>query len=503
MDRENILNQKISRRAAVGTAAKVAGAAVGGLVLGGVIGWLSKPVVEEVRTVTSTITTTVTGPAAATVTVTAPGVTKTVTETVVSTVTAPTVAPTEFKHGRTLTLIMGYLGEYWWYTCAKYFELAVSKIPDLQGKRWKFVLDTADGSDTRQSEQIETYAQKSDLVVVNAVSLEGVNKAVRTAEEEFHCPVIPVKDAITGKGRFQIEFSDFWASTSMIDDAVNFLRKKYGSEKGRIILAQNGDTRFRGWLFRYLGFRTCPERYPEVDFKEFMGGASPEGWADAADAFISVTTPDAIVSASDGPYLFGTMEALARYGKLYYYGNPEHIFVTSIDGKPSALMWVRKGYQTSTYPQCPDAIYFSTWEIARKFIIKDASYQQPPYTMPEVPLPLAWRQPVGTWWGGSDKYLVIDKVDWSETPWGGAPGYRVTSENVNTWEMWGNMVTILLGKEALQDKEFAAKGTPPSGSARLVEEYIRWWEAQTGQDYKTAPIETPPKPLEEITWPPR
>jgi len=474
---------KTSRRDAL----KVAAGVIGGLVVGGVIGWLSKPAAEVVRTVTSTITQPVTTTVRETVTVTGPA--------------AP--PPTEFKYGGTVTLIMGYLGEYWWYTCAKYFELAVSKIPDLRGRRWKFVLDTAEGSDTRQSEMIETYAQKSDLLVVNAVSIDGINTAVRKAEETYYCPVIPVKDIISGKGRFQIEFSDFWASTSMVDDAIDFLRKKYGSEKGRILLAQNGDLSFRGWLYRYLGFRTCPEKYPDVDFKEFIGGVSPEGWADAADAFISTTTPDAIVSASDGPYLVGTLEALARYGKLYYYGNPEHIFVTSIDGKPSASMWVRKGYTTSVYPQCPDAIYFSTWEIARQYIIKDASYQQAPYTMPEIPLPLAWRQPAGTWWGGKDKYLIIDKVDWSETPSGQAPGYKVTYENVNTWEMWGNLVTVLLGKEALQDKEFPAKGTPPPWSARLVEEYIRWWESVTGKDYKTAEIEKPPIPLEQLEWPPK
>ncbi|MEM1718405.1 MAG: substrate-binding domain-containing protein [Thermosphaera sp.] len=481
--------EKTSRR----TALKVAAGVIGGLVVGGVMGWLSKPVAEAVRTVT--VTTTV---AAETVTVTQP---ITIRETV--TVTGTAIPPTEFKHGGTVTLIMGYLGEYWWYTCAKYFELAVSKIPDLHGRRWKFVLDTAEGSDTRQSEMIEIYALKSDLLVVNAVSIDGVNTAVRKAEETYHCPVIPVKDIISGRGRFQIEFSDFWASSSMVDDAVDWMRKKYGTAEGKILLAQNGDLSFRGWLYRYIGFRTCLEKYPEVDFKEFIGGVSPEGWADAADAFISTTTPDAIVSASDGPYLVGTLEALARYGKLYYVDNPEHIFVTSIDGKPSASMWVRKGYTDSVYPQCPDAIYFSTWEIARQYIIKDASYQQAPYSMPEIPLPLAWRQPKGTWWGGEDKYLIIDKVDWSETPSGQAPGYRVTPDNVNTWEMWGNLVTVLLGKEALQDKEFPAKGTPPPWSARLVEEYIRWWESVTGKDYRTAEIEKPPIPLEQLEWPPR
>jgi ABC-type sugar transport system substrate-binding protein len=55
-DEENILNRKISRRMAVGTAAKVAGAAVAGLVIGGVAGYALKP---EVPAATVTVPTTV------------------------------------------------------------------------------------------------------------------------------------------------------------------------------------------------------------------------------------------------------------------------------------------------------------------------------------------------------------------------------------------------------------------------------------------------------------
>jgi len=90
---ENILTRKISRRQAVGTAAKVAGAAVAGLVVGGIVGYVSKPAApaETItrtmeRTVERTVTTTV---GAATVTTTVPTtVEKTVT--VTSTAAAPT-----------------------------------------------------------------------------------------------------------------------------------------------------------------------------------------------------------------------------------------------------------------------------------------------------------------------------------------------------------------------------------------------------------------------------
>ncbi|MEM1655124.1 MAG: sugar ABC transporter substrate-binding protein [Nitrososphaerota archaeon] len=79
-----VLDARITRRKAIGTAAKIAGVAVAGLVVGGVAGYLAKPAAPAetvTRIVTETITTTV-----GEVTVTVP---TTVRETVTVTATAP------------------------------------------------------------------------------------------------------------------------------------------------------------------------------------------------------------------------------------------------------------------------------------------------------------------------------------------------------------------------------------------------------------------------------
>jgi len=56
--RRNVLDRKVTRRQAVGTAVKVAGAAVAGLVVGGVAGYFAKPVAPP-TTITKTVPTTV------------------------------------------------------------------------------------------------------------------------------------------------------------------------------------------------------------------------------------------------------------------------------------------------------------------------------------------------------------------------------------------------------------------------------------------------------------
>ncbi len=85
----DVLKARMTRRRAVGTAAKVAGAAVAGLVVGGIVGYFAKPAAPaETVTVTRTVPTTVT----TTVAAAERTVTTTVRETVTTTVTgAPPV----------------------------------------------------------------------------------------------------------------------------------------------------------------------------------------------------------------------------------------------------------------------------------------------------------------------------------------------------------------------------------------------------------------------------
>ncbi|MCF3653118.1 MAG: sugar ABC transporter substrate-binding protein [Aigarchaeota archaeon] len=89
-ERLDMLKARMTRRKAVGTAAKVAGAAVAGLVVGGIVGYFAKPAAPaETVTVPTTIRETVT----TTVAAAERTVTTTVRETVTTTVTAAPVAP--------------------------------------------------------------------------------------------------------------------------------------------------------------------------------------------------------------------------------------------------------------------------------------------------------------------------------------------------------------------------------------------------------------------------
>ena len=377
---------------------------------------------------------------------------------------------TEFKHGKTVWLLMPYTGEFWWNMLVTFLGEAV------KADGWNFNHTTAEGSDTTLFDQITTYAQQADILFVDPTSMTAVNEAIRIAEEEYHCPVVVYKDYITGAARVCAQYNDLEAGQLMAKEAVKWIQEKYGTTKGKTVISLNGDLRLSGWKLRCDGFRWIKEHHPEINFVEIVGGLTPEGWADVAEACIAGPGADAValLAASDGPYLLGALDALAKYGKLYYVGDANHVYVASIDGKPSTLTWLRRGYIDTVYSQTPDSIAVSLWQIAKEYILKDPSYQYPPYKIPEIPVPLTVKQPEGCYWGGEDLVMTVEKVPYSKTPMGTTPSPRVDGNNVNTWGLWGNSIVKLIGEDLNPVPTFAAKGTEPAWCGKLMSEYNAW-----------------------------
>jgi ABC-type sugar transport system substrate-binding protein len=378
--------------------------------------------------------------------------------------------PKEFKHGKTVWLLMPYTGEFWWNMLVTFLGNAV------KADGWNFKFTTADGSDTTQFDQITTYAQQADILFVDPTSMTAENEAIRIAEEQYHCPVVVYKDYITGASRVCAQYNDLEAAQLMAKEAVKWLQEKYGTLKGKTVIALNGDLKLSGWKLRCDGFRWIKEHHPEINFVEINGGLTPEGWADVAEACISGPGSDAValLAGSDGPYLLGALSALEKHGKLYYVGDSNHVYIASIDGKPSTLTWLRRGYIDTVYSQTPDSIAVSLWKIAKDYILKDPSYQYPPYKMPQVPTPLTVKQPEGCYWGGDDLVMTVERVPYSKTPMGTTPSPRVDRDNVNTWRLWGNSIVKLIGEDLNPVPTFPAKGTEPAWCSKLISEYNTW-----------------------------
>ncbi len=377
----------------------------------------------------------------------------------------------EFKHGKTVWLLMPYTGEFWWNMLVTFLEKAV------KADGWNFNFATAEGSDTTFFDQITTYAQQADILFIDPTSVSALNEAVRLAEQQYHCPVVVYKDAISGAARVCAQYNDLEAGQLMAKETVKWIQDKFGTTKGKTVISLNGDLKMSGWKNRCDGFRWIKENHPEINYVEIVGGLTPEGWADVAESCIAGAGADAValLAGSDGAYLLGALEALEKYGKLYYAGDPRHIYIASIDGKPSTLTWLRQGYIDTVYSQTPDSIAASLWQMAKQYILKNASYQYAPYKMPELPLPVMVKQPEGTYWGGNELVMKVEKVSYSQTPMGTTPSPRVDRNNVNTWGLWGNSIVKIMGEEDLNPvPTFDAQGSEPAWSAKLLSDYKGW-----------------------------
>ena len=70
--------------------------------------------------------------------------------------------------------------------------------------------------------------------------------------------------------------------------------------------------------------------------------------------------------------------------------------------------------------------------------------------------------------------MKIQTVEYSSTPTGTTPAPRVDRNNVNTWELYGNSIIRFLGQDIRPTPTFAAKGTRPSWSAKLLSDFNAW-----------------------------
>jgi ABC-type sugar transport system substrate-binding protein len=382
----------------------------------------------------------------------------------------PVMSQAKFAHGKTVWLLMPYTGEFWWQMLVTFLER------EVKADGWNFNFATADGSDTTQFDQITAYAQQADILFIDPNSMTAENEAIRIAEAQYHCPVVVYKDYITGAARVCAQYNDLEAGQLMAKEAVKWIQNKFGTTKGKTVISLNGDLKQSGWKLRCDGFRWIKENHPEINYVEIVGGLTPEGWADVADSCIAGSGSDAValLAGSDGPYLLGAIAALEKYGKLYYVGDPNHVWVASIDGKPSTLSWLRMGYIDTVYSQTPDSIAASLWQMAKQYILKDASYQKAPYKMPSIPVPLTVKQPKGCYWGGESLTMKVQKVSYSKTPMGTTPSPRVDKNNVNTWGLWGNSIVKLIGEDLDPVPTFAAQGEEPAWSAKLLSDYKAW-----------------------------
>lgn len=181
------------------------------------------------------------------------------------------------------------------------------------------------------------------------------------------------------------------------------------------VLSLMGDQATTNGRDRTTGFNDCmKEKFPNVQIIE-----QPTNWkadrATSAAQTVVTTTPDlkAIYMQSDSVMLAGVLNVLKSAGKLTKVGEPNRIFLASVDGTPYAMEQIREGYLDVAVAQ-PLDLYAKYGAFYAKAALEGKTFQAGPTDH------------------GSEIVPVGDNLmDY-------LPATVVTKENASDPSLWGN-----------------------------------------------------------------
>jgi ribose transport system substrate-binding protein len=198
----------------------------------------------------------------------------------------------------------------------------------------------ANGDPAKQSTDVRNLISAgANVLIVNPADSQAIVPVVKYANEKS-VPVVMIDIAPAGGKTYMIVRADNTGIGAKACDAVG---AAIGG-KGKV-LSLMGDQATTNGRDRTTGFNECMQaKFPDVEIIE-----KPTYWkADKATSeaqTVVTTTPDlkAIYMQSDSVMLAGVLNVLKSAGKLTKVGEPNHIFLATVDGTPYAMERIRDG----------------------------------------------------------------------------------------------------------------------------------------------------------------
>ena len=198
----------------------------------------------------------------------------------------------------------------------------------------------ANGDAAKQATDVRNLISSgANALIVNPADSQAIVPVVKYANDK-NVPIVMIDIAPAGGKTFMIVRADNKAIGAKACEAVG----KATGGKGKV-LSLMGDQATTNGRDRSTGFNECMKaQFPGITVIE-----KPTDWkADKAASeaqTVVTTTPDlkAIYMQSDSVMLAGVLNVLKSGGKLTKVGEPNHIFLASVDGTPYAMEQIRGG----------------------------------------------------------------------------------------------------------------------------------------------------------------
>jgi ABC-type sugar transport system substrate-binding protein len=214
---------------------------------------------------------------------------------------------------------------------------------------------------------------------------------------------------------------------------VDLLTKRYGKPRGKVLNAY-GSLVPEAWRLRYEGWNRVFSDYPGIQ----NIGRPTQGSEENARAITEATLaehPDLDAAHAPSDTLTrGVINALKAAKRLVPKGEDGHVIITTIDGEPMALDWVRKGIIDASVSQDPVAYAQIAVEMLTKYTMKGK----------EIPVGKTYENDRYYW-----ERAPIQLIKGIAGPVVNIPPYYIeTPEVADDPRQWGNVVTKDWGLKA-------------------------------------------------------
>ncbi len=230
-------------------------------------------------------------------------------------------------------------------------QIMNSLVSHAAEKNWGVVTTNANFSAETQANQMEYFISLGvDAIVTVPVDSQAICASV-TKAKDAGIPFYTIDRAPIGCEIDMVVQSDNYLAGKQAGEAmVELLTKKYGEPKGTVLELQ-GDLGQNVAQLRGGGFNDVLKAYPNITVI-----SKPTEWS--ADKFSQNTLDVCGSEQCDGIYMHsdcvGTtvvLAALEQLGQKFPNTDPNHVFITSVDGCAEALDAIRAGFSDEASSQ--------------------------------------------------------------------------------------------------------------------------------------------------------
>jgi ABC-type sugar transport system substrate-binding protein len=226
-----------------------------------------------------------------------------------------------------------------------------STMKYAEEKGWAVIPLNADGDAEKQASQVEYLISLGvDAIIATPVDSMAFCASVKKAEDAG-IPVYCIDRSTIGcKVHMTVQADNYLGGQQSAEAIVKFLTEKYGEPKG-LVLELQGDMGQNVAQLRSAGFNDTMKKYPNIKVISKPTEWLPDKFLKATLDVVSTQPVDAIFTHSDVVGTTPILSALEQLGKKIPRGQEGHIFLASIDGSPTGLDAIRKGFQDQASSQ--------------------------------------------------------------------------------------------------------------------------------------------------------